>query len=136
MCHHPLLKALSCLNHSLLLKATPFTFHSLLICIQYIFILKIGLLFTFTTNKIIYIYINFKLVFTISKCFQVDNIRACLNAADRLGVRLEGVTARDLREGSLKAVLALFFSLSKHKQHLKLQAEQVKQRKHDEMLSR
>ncbi|XP_066902142.1 protein sickie isoform X3 [Halyomorpha halys] len=66
----------------------------------------------------------------------VDNIRACLNAADRLGVRLEGVTARDLREGSLKAILALFFSLSKHKQQLKLQAEQSKQRKHDEMLSR
>ncbi|CAH1400891.1 unnamed protein product [Nezara viridula] len=68
--------------------------------------------------------------------YGVDNIRACLSAADRLGVRLEGVTARDLREGSLKAILALFFSLSKHKQQLKLQAEQTKQRKHDEMLSR
>lgn len=46
------------------------------------------------------------------------------------------MTAKDLREGSLKAILALFFSLSKHKQHLKLQAEQNKHRKQDEMLSR
>jgi hypothetical protein len=33
---------------------------------------------------------------------------------------VEGVTVKELREGSLKAVLALFFALSKHKQQQKL----------------
>ncbi|KAF6205072.1 hypothetical protein GE061_019239 [Apolygus lucorum] len=68
-------------------------------------------------------------------CNAVENIRACLVALERLGVNLEGVSVKELREGSLKSVLALFFALSKYKQRLKLQAEANKAKKHDDMLS-
>ncbi|XP_073983864.1 sickie isoform X3 [Rhodnius prolixus] len=66
----------------------------------------------------------------------VDNVRACLRAVERLGISLEGVSAKEIREGSLKSILALFFALSKHKQQLKLQAEASRIKKHDDMLSR
>ncbi|XP_064478285.1 neuron navigator 3-like isoform X4 [Ornithodoros turicata] len=46
----------------------------------------------------------------------VDNITACLSCLANLGVSTDGVTAKDIREGNLKAILGLFFSLSRYKQ--------------------
>lgn len=45
-----------------------------------------------------------------------------------MGVVLDGVTTKDVRDGNLKASLGLFFALSKHKQQQKQQAERDKQR--------
>lgn len=46
----------------------------------------------------------------------VDNITACLAFLGTIGVATEGVTAKDIREGNLKAILGLFFCLSRYKQ--------------------
>lgn len=50
---------------------------------------------------------------------QIDNIRACLACLGELGVSVDGVQAEDVRHGNLKAILGVFFSLSRHKQHQK-----------------
>ncbi|KAG8231424.1 hypothetical protein J437_LFUL011878 [Ladona fulva] len=64
----------------------------------------------------------------------VDNIRSCLSVAYALGVSTDcngcAVTASEIREGNLKAILALFFALSRHKQqqkHAHLQGQQQQQ---------
>ncbi|GAB6029788.1 neuron navigator [Chamberlinius hualienensis] len=49
----------------------------------------------------------------------MDNINACLGALLHLGVAIDGLTARDIRDGNLKAILGLFFGLSRHKQQQK-----------------
>lgn len=57
---------------------------------------------------------------------QIDNIKACLTCLGELGVSVDGVQAQDVRQGNLKAILGLFFSLSRHKQqqkHLTRQSE-------------
>jgi neuron navigator 2 len=57
---------------------------------------------------------------------QIDNIRACLTCLGELGVNVDGVQAQDVRQGNLKAILGVFFSLSRHKQqqkHLTKQSE-------------
>ncbi|KAF2369199.1 Calponin domain [Trinorchestia longiramus] len=49
----------------------------------------------------------------------VENINASLVFLSGLGVSLDGFTARDVKEGNLKAVLSLFFALSRYKQQQK-----------------
>ena len=44
---------------------------------------------------------------------QLENVQASLELLAKLGVAVEGMTARDIREGNLKAVLSLFFALSR-----------------------
>ncbi|GFG33149.1 hypothetical protein Cfor_12322 [Coptotermes formosanus] len=56
----------------------------------------------------------------------IDNISACLACLRELGVSVDGVQAEDVRHGNLKAILGVFFSLSRHKQqqkHLTRQSE-------------
>lgn len=43
----------------------------------------------------------------------------CLSLLERIGVTLDGITAKDVREGNLKTTLGLFFALSKYKQQQK-----------------
>ncbi|CAG7728539.1 unnamed protein product [Allacma fusca] len=51
----------------------------------------------------------------------LDNIHSCLVFLAGLGVSLEGITARDIRDGHLKSILSLFFQLSRYKQQQKQQ---------------
>ncbi|XP_054720080.1 neuron navigator 3-like [Uloborus diversus] len=46
----------------------------------------------------------------------VENITSCLSYIGELGVSIEGVTSKDVREGNLKVILSLFFNLSRYKQ--------------------
>ncbi|KAL1486039.1 hypothetical protein MTO96_031557 [Rhipicephalus appendiculatus] len=57
------------------------------------------------------IFLNF-FIFTL----QVNNISACLTHLRSIGVTFDGVTSKEIREGNLKAILGLFFSLSRYKQ--------------------
>jgi len=52
---------------------------------------------------------------------QLDNIQASLVFLSNLGVSLEGISARDIRDGHLKSILSLFFQLSRYKQQQKQQ---------------
>lgn len=54
---------------------------------------------------------------------QIENIKACLAFLAGIGVNLDGITAKDVRDGNLKAILGLFFSLSRHKQRQKQQQQ-------------
>ncbi|GFQ73253.1 uncharacterized protein TNCT_481271 [Trichonephila clavata] len=47
---------------------------------------------------------------------KVENITSCLSFIGELGVSIEGVTSKDVREGNLKVILSLFFNLSRYKQ--------------------
>lgn len=52
--------------------------------------------------------------------FQFDNVNACLNILRTQSVGgLESITTSDICSGRLKAVLALFFALSRYKQAAK-----------------
>ncbi|XP_063844285.1 neuron navigator 2-like [Scylla paramamosain] len=53
----------------------------------------------------------------------LDNIGASLSYLAGLGVALDGLTAKDIKDGNLKAILSLFFALSRYKQQQK-QAQQ------------
>lgn len=53
--------------------------------------------------------------------FKLDNIQSCLHFLTNLGVSLEGINARDIRDGHLKSILSLFFQLSRFKQQQKQQ---------------
>ncbi|XP_047103823.1 uncharacterized protein LOC124722726 [Schistocerca piceifrons] len=65
---------------------------------------------------------------------QVGNIKASLAALSSLGVSVDGVSARDVRDGSLRAVLALLFALSRYKQQQKQQRHvQHQHAAHDDM---
>ncbi|XP_063906521.1 protein sickie isoform X3 [Zophobas morio] len=58
----------------------------------------------------------------------LDNINLCLGVLKAQHVSgLEGVSAQELRDGKLKAILALFFALSRHKQAAKQRAQQIQQ---------
>ncbi|GAB6029448.1 neuron navigator [Chamberlinius hualienensis] len=54
----------------------------------------------------------------------IDNINSCLDTLVHLGVSIDGLICRDIKDGNLKAILGLFFSLSRYKQ-------QQKQLQHD-----
>ncbi len=51
----------------------------------------------------------------------MDNIQACLVFLTNLGVSLDGINSRDVRDGHLKSILSLFFQLSRFKQQQKQQ---------------
>ncbi|CAL4177623.1 unnamed protein product, partial [Meganyctiphanes norvegica] len=53
----------------------------------------------------------------------LDNINASLGFLGNLGVALDNLTAKDIKDGNLKAILSLFFALSRYKQQQK-QAQQ------------
>jgi neuron navigator 2 len=55
---------------------------------------------------------------------QLENVTLCLSLLESLGVATEGVTARDVREGNLKSILGLFFSLSRFKQRQRRELQQ------------
>ncbi|XP_045469651.1 protein sickie isoform X1 [Harmonia axyridis] len=58
----------------------------------------------------------------------LENINLCLNLLKAQHVSgVESVSAQELRDGKLKAILALFFALSRHKQAAKQRAQQVQQ---------
>nr|XP_018915567.1 PREDICTED: neuron navigator 3-like [Bemisia tabaci] len=53
-----------------------------------------------------------------------ENIQACLCFLEQLGIALDGINVREVREGNLKAILGLIFGLSVHKQRQKQQQQQ------------
>lgn len=58
-----------------------------------------------------------------SLLLQLENVQCCLDFLHAQKVQgLEQVTAVDIRDAKLKAVLALFFALSRHKQAAKQRA--------------
>ncbi|XP_044262879.1 protein sickie isoform X1 [Tribolium madens] len=64
----------------------------------------------------------------------LDNINLCLGVLKAQHVSgLENVSAQELRDGKLKAILALFFALSRHKQAAKQRAQQIQQNQIGEM---
>nr|XP_045604072.1 neuron navigator 3-like [Procambarus clarkii] len=54
---------------------------------------------------------------------QLENIGSSLAYLAGVGVALDGLTAKDIKDGNLKAILSLFFALSRYKQQQK-QAQQ------------
>lgn len=76
--------------------------------------------------------IVFMSIFNINLTFvlylQLDNINLCLSLLHSQHVAgIEDVSAQELRDGKLKAILALFFALSRHKQAAKARAQQQQQ---------
>lgn len=69
---------------------------------------------------------------------QYDNVEACLIILRQNCVAgVEGITTNDIIGGRLKAILSLFFSLSRYKQQSKLKAPPVRQlHSHDMMLTK
>ncbi|XP_058402111.1 neuron navigator 2 isoform X1 [Diceros bicornis minor] len=56
----------------------------------------------------------------------IENIDACLNFLAAKGINIQGLSAEEIRNGNLKAILGLFFSLSRYKQ----QQQQQPQKQH------
>ncbi|XP_036882603.1 neuron navigator 2 isoform X2 [Manis javanica] len=46
----------------------------------------------------------------------IENIDACLHFLAAKGINIQGLSAEEIRNGNLKAILGLFFSLSRYKQ--------------------
>uniref|UniRef100_A0A8C9EUA8 Neuron navigator 2 n=1 Tax=Pavo cristatus TaxID=9049 RepID=A0A8C9EUA8_PAVCR len=46
----------------------------------------------------------------------IENIDACLSFLAAKGINIQGLSAEEIRNGNLKAILGLFFSLSRYKQ--------------------
>lgn len=57
----------------------------------------------------------------------IENIDACLNFLAAKGINTQGLSAEEIRNGNLKAILGLFFSLSRYKQQ---QQQQQPQKQH------
>ncbi|CAG5133889.1 unnamed protein product [Candidula unifasciata] len=57
----------------------------------------------------------------------VENINTSLTFLASLGVSVDGVSAKDIKDGNLKSILGLFFSLSRYKQQQKSLQQQHKQ---------
>ncbi|KAJ8344342.1 hypothetical protein SKAU_G00316710 [Synaphobranchus kaupii] len=51
-----------------------------------------------------------------SRSQMIENIDACLSFLAAKGVNVQGLSAEEIRNGNLKAILGLFFSLSRYKQ--------------------
>ncbi|XP_036399130.1 neuron navigator 2-like [Megalops cyprinoides] len=51
-----------------------------------------------------------------SQSQMIENIDACLSFLAAKGVNIQGLSAEEIRNGNLKAILGLFFSLSRYKQ--------------------
>ncbi|XP_057612573.1 neuron navigator 2 isoform X7 [Chionomys nivalis] len=54
----------------------------------------------------------------------IENIDACLNFLAAKGINTQGLSAEEIRNGNLKAILGLFFSLSRYKQQQQQQQPQ------------
>uniref|UniRef100_UPI00358E0557 neuron navigator 2-like isoform X2 n=1 Tax=Myxine glutinosa TaxID=7769 RepID=UPI00358E0557 len=59
----------------------------------------------------------------------IQNITACLNFLASKGVNIQGLSAEEIQHGNLKAILSLFFSLSRYKQQQQQQQLQQQQQK-------
>ncbi|KAG8137910.1 hypothetical protein E2320_003850, partial [Naja naja] len=46
----------------------------------------------------------------------IENVDVCLSFLAARGVNVQGLSAEEIRNGNLKAILGLFFSLSRYKQ--------------------
>eukprot|EP00073_Rattus_norvegicus_P042353 XP_017444234.1 PREDICTED: neuron navigator 2 isoform X7 [Rattus norvegicus] len=57
----------------------------------------------------------------------IENIDACLNFLAAKGINTQGLSAEEIRNGNLKAILGLFFSLSRYKQQ---QQQQQPEKQH------
>ncbi|XP_017652134.1 neuron navigator 2 isoform X2 [Nannospalax galili] len=57
----------------------------------------------------------------------IENIDACLNFLAAKGINTQGLSAEEIRNGNLKAILGLFFSLSRYKQQQQQQQPPQKQ---------
>uniref|UniRef100_A0A8C6FXS1 Neuron navigator 2 n=1 Tax=Moschus moschiferus TaxID=68415 RepID=A0A8C6FXS1_MOSMO len=53
----------------------------------------------------------------------IENIDACLNFLAAKGINIQGLSAEEIRNGNLKAILGLFFSLSRYKQQQQQQPQ-------------
>ncbi|XP_059203361.1 neuron navigator 2 isoform X2 [Centropristis striata] len=51
-----------------------------------------------------------------SRSQMIENIDACLSFLAARGVNIQGLSSEEIRNGNLKAILGLFFSLSRYKQ--------------------
>ncbi|XP_054464517.1 neuron navigator 2 [Anoplopoma fimbria] len=51
-----------------------------------------------------------------SRTQMIENIDACLSFLAAKGVNIQGLSSEEIRNGNLKAILGLFFSLSRYKQ--------------------
>ncbi|XP_013874066.1 neuron navigator 2 isoform X1 [Austrofundulus limnaeus] len=58
-----------------------------------------------------------------SRSQMIENIDACLSFLAAKGVNIQGLSAEEIRNGNLKAILGLFFSLSRYKQQQQQQAQ-------------
>lgn len=68
---------------------------------------------------------------------QFDNVEACLTVLRQNSVAgVENITTNDIISGRLKAILSLFFSLSRYKQASKLKAPVRPLHSHDMMLTK
>ncbi|XP_069821200.1 neuron navigator 2 isoform X8 [Dendropsophus ebraccatus] len=57
----------------------------------------------------------------------IENIDACLSFLAAKGINIQGLSAEEIRNGNLKAILGLFFSLSRFKQQQQQQQQPQKQ---------
>uniref|UniRef100_A0AAR2LCQ9 Calponin-homology (CH) domain-containing protein n=1 Tax=Pygocentrus nattereri TaxID=42514 RepID=A0AAR2LCQ9_PYGNA len=62
-----------------------------------------------------------------SRSQMIKNIDACLGFLAAKGVNIKGLCAEEIRSGNLKAILGLFFSLSRYKQQQQQQKQQQQQ---------
>ncbi|XP_066506069.1 neuron navigator 2 [Hoplias malabaricus] len=62
-----------------------------------------------------------------SRSQMIRNIDACLGFLATKGVNIKGLCAEEIRSGNLKAILGLFFSLSRYKQQQQQQKQQQQQ---------
>ncbi|KAM9861342.1 neuron navigator 2 [Aulostomus maculatus] len=58
-----------------------------------------------------------------SRSQMIENIDACLSFLAAKGVNIQGLSAEEIRNGNLKAILGLFFSLSRYKQQQQAQRQ-------------
>uniref|UniRef100_A0A3B4F0X8 Neuron navigator 2 n=1 Tax=Pundamilia nyererei TaxID=303518 RepID=A0A3B4F0X8_9CICH len=59
-----------------------------------------------------------------SRSQMIENIDTCLSFLAAKGVNIQGLSAEEIRNGNLKAILGLFFSLSRYKQQAQRQNSQ------------
>ncbi|XP_078273288.1 neuron navigator 3 isoform X3 [Rhinoraja longicauda] len=58
-----------------------------------------------------------------SQAQMIENVDACLSFLAVRGVHIQSLSAEEIRDGNLKAILGLFFSLSRYKQQQQQQQE-------------
>ncbi|KAM4617520.1 neuron navigator 2 isoform 1-T1 [Discoglossus pictus] len=58
-----------------------------------------------------------------SRSQMIENIDACLSFLAAKGINIQGLSSEEIRNGNLKAILGLFFSLSRYKQQQQSQKQ-------------